>query len=136
MNTFSVTAKTKHATNQRMDIYKRTNMHKIHLASLLLLGGLLLSISAQAALPAYKLTIKDGRFEPETITVPARTRFKLVITNQGPGPEEFESKKLRKESVIAEGVTRSIVFAPLKPGRYRFFGEFHPDTAEGHIVAK
>ncbi|HEB57063.1 MAG TPA: cupredoxin domain-containing protein [Gammaproteobacteria bacterium] len=116
-------------------------MNKIHQASsasgsLLLLAGLLLSVSVQAALPAYKLTIKDGRFIPETITVPARTRFKIVITNQGPGAEEFESKELRKESVIAEGVTRSIVFAPLKPGRYRFFGEFHPDTAQGHIVVE
>ncbi|HEB86895.1 MAG TPA: cupredoxin domain-containing protein [Gammaproteobacteria bacterium] len=114
-------------------------MNRIHLASwpsLLLLGGLLLSVNAWAALPAYKLTIKDGHFEPQTLTVPARTRFKIVITNQGPGPEEFESKQLRKESVIAEGVTRSIVFAPLKPGRYRFFGDFHPDTAQGHIMAK
>ncbi|VAX12829.1 hypothetical protein MNBD_GAMMA24-1819 [hydrothermal vent metagenome] len=116
-------------------------MNKIRLVSLpvtslLFIGSLLLSFGAQAALPAYKLIIKDGRFEPETITVPARTRFKLVISNQGPGAEEFESKRLRKESVIAEGVTRSIVFAPLKPGRYRFFGEFHPDTAQGHIVAK
>ncbi len=114
-------------------------MNRIRLASLpslLLLGGLLLSASAQAALPAYKLTIKDGHFEPQTLSVPARTRFKIVITNQGPGPEEFESKQLRKESVIAEGVTRSIVFAPLKPGRYRFFGDFHPDTAQGHIMAE
>jgi len=99
---------------------------------LLLLAGLLLSVSVRAGLPAYPLTIKDGHFEPETITVPARTRFKIVITNQGPGPEEFESK----ESVIAEGVTRSVVFAPLKPGRYRFFGEFHPETAQGHIVVE
>ena len=103
---------------------------------LLLLAALLLSVSARAGLPAYPLTIKDGHFEPETITVPARTRFKIVITSQGPGPEEFESKELRKESVIAEGVTRSVVFAPLKPGRYRFFGEFHPETAQGHIVVE
>ncbi len=98
--------------------------------------SLLFSITARAGLPAYPLTIKDGRFYPETITVPARTRFKLVITNKGPGPEEFESKELRKESVIAPGVTRSVVFAPLKPGRYRFFGEFHPDTAQGHIIVE
>ncbi len=136
MNAFSHTAKTGLTTSKKIDLCTRTNMNRTHLASLILLGGLLLSISVQAALPAYKLTIKDGRFEPETIAVPARTRFKIVITNQGPGPEEFESKELRKESVIAEGVTRSIVFAPLKPGRYRFFGEFHPDTAQGHIVAE
>jgi len=114
----------------------KPRLTSLPLPSLLLLGSLLLSVSAQAALPAYKLTIKDGRFEPETITVPARTRFKIIISNQGPGPEEFESKELRKESVIAEGVTRSVVFAPLKPGRYRFFGDFHPDTAQGHIVAE
>ncbi|NOZ38475.1 MAG: cupredoxin domain-containing protein [Gammaproteobacteria bacterium] len=114
----------------------RIRLASLPFASLLFVGSLLLSFAAQAALPTYKLIIKDGRFEPETITVPAGIRFKIVITNQGPGAEEFESKKLRKESVIAEGVTRSLVFAPLKPGRYRFFGEFHPDTAQGHIVAK
>ena len=112
------------------------NPYKTHLTLWLLLAGLLLGASAQAGLLAFKLTIKDGHFEPETITVPARTRFKIVITNLGPGPEEFESKELRKESVIAEGVTRSVVFAPLKPGRYRFFGEFHPETAQGNIVVE
>ncbi len=111
-------------------------MQKAYLLYCFLLAGLLLSNASQAALPAYKLTIKDGRFKPQTLKVPARTRFKLVITNLGPGPEEFESTKLRKESVIAEGVTRSVVFAPLKPGKYRFFGEFHLDTAEGHIVVE
>lgn len=110
-------------------------MKKIYPALWLLMCVLFSSV-AQAGLPAYKLTIKDGRFEPETITVPAGTRFKIVITNHGPGPEEFESKELRKESVIAEGVTRSVVFAPLKPGKYRFFGEFHLDTAQGHIVVE
>jgi cupredoxin-like protein len=92
--------------------------------------------NAIAALPAYKLLIKNGHFDPEIITVPAHTRFKLVITNLGPGPEEFESKRLRKESVIAEGVTRTVVFAPLKPGEYSFFGEFHLATAKGRIVVE
>jgi cupredoxin-like protein len=111
-------------------------MYKIYLPQYLLLISLLFSTSSQASLPTYKLNIKDGRFDPEVINVPAHTRFKVVITNHGPGPEEFESKELRKESVIAEGVTRSVVFAPLKPGKYRFFGEFHLDTAQGHIVVK
>jgi hypothetical protein len=82
------------------------------------------------------LTAKNGRFYPETIEVPASLRFKIVITNEGPGPEEFESIELRKETVLAPGVTRAVVFAPLKPGVYRFFGEFHPDTAQGRIVVK
>jgi len=102
----------------------------------LLLAGWAVGLPAHAGLPAFQLTIENGRFIPEVIEVPAHTRFKIVITNKGPGPEEFESRKLRKETVLAPGVTRSVVFAPLKPGSYRFFGEFHPDTAQGRIVVK
>jgi len=87
-------------------------------------------------LPIYKLTIQKGRFIPETIEVKAGVKFKLLITNLGPGPEEFESYELKKESVMGEGTTRPLVFAPLKPGIYPFFGEFHLDTAKGRIVAK
>jgi hypothetical protein len=29
-----------------------------------------------------------------------------------------------------------LVFAPLKPGTYPYFGEFHPDTAKGRIIAR
>lgn len=76
------------------------------------------------------------RFFPETVEVPAGKRFKLVIINKGPGPEEFESIEPKKEKVLAPGATSFVVFAPLKPGVYKFFGEFHPDTAQGKIIAK
>ena len=84
----------------------------------------------------FRLVAADGRFSPDTIEVPAGKRFRLEITNRNAGPEEFESVELRKELVLAPGVTRIVVFAPLKPGVYPFFGEFHPDTARGRIVAK
>jgi plastocyanin len=84
----------------------------------------------------FKLIAKNGRFYPETIEMPAGQRFRLEITNQNAGPEEFESRELHKELVLAPGVTRTVVFAPLKPGIYSFFGEFHPDTAKGQIVVK
>lgn len=103
------------------------------------IAGALLAAStvAQAEeLPIFKLTIQKGRFIPEALEVPANTRFKLLITNLGPGPEEFESYELKKESVLGEGTTRPLVFAPLKPGTYPFFGEFHPATAKGRIIAK
>ncbi len=87
-------------------------------------------------LGGYQLTAKDGRFLPETIEVPAGQKFRLVIRNEGAGPEEFESIELRKETVLAPGVTRTVMFAPMKPGVYKFFGEFHPDTAKGQIVVK
>ncbi|KAA3649250.1 MAG: cupredoxin domain-containing protein [Proteobacteria bacterium] len=96
----------------------------------------LASTAAWADKPTFTLIAENGRFTPEVVEVPANTRFRLEITNKNAGPEEFESLELRKETVLAPGVTRSIVFAPLKPGRYPFFGEFHPDTAKGEIVAK
>jgi hypothetical protein len=87
-------------------------------------------------LPSYELTIRAGRFYPETIEVPANTKFKLRIRNEGPGAEEFESIELRKEKVLAPGASSFLIFQPLKPGTYKFFGEFHPETAQGRIVAK
>lgn len=87
-------------------------------------------------LPNFHLTIKAGRFIPETIEVPANTKFRLLIKNEGPGPEEFESIELRKEKVLAPGASSFLIFQPLTPGSYKFFGEFHPDTAQGRIVAK
>lgn len=86
--------------------------------------------------PTFQLLAKDGRFYPETIEAPAGKRFRIEIRNEGPGPEEFESLELRKETVLAPGVTRTLVFAPMKPGTYKFFGEFHMDTAKGQIVVK
>jgi len=89
-----------------------------------------------ADLPRYQLTAKDGRFSPETIEVSAGQKFRLVVTNAGPGPEEFESHELNREKVIPPGKTAEIIIGPLKPGTYSFFGEFHPKTAKGQIVAK
>lgn len=87
-------------------------------------------------LPRFQLTVKDGRFTPETIEVPAGQKFRLVVTNKGAGPEEFESHELNREKVIPAGSKGVIFIGPLKPGTYGFFGDFHPSTAKGRIVAK
>lgn len=102
----------------------------------LLLLALLAPLAQAAELPTYLLVMHDGRLAPETIEVPAHVKFRLEIRNQGRNAAEFESLELKKESVLAPGVTRTLVFAPLKPGSYKFFDEFHPDTAQGRIVAK
>jgi hypothetical protein len=87
-------------------------------------------------LSSYPLTAKDGRFTPETIEVPAGKKFRLVVNNEGPGPEEFESHALNREKVIPAGQKAEIILGPLKAGTYDFFGEFHPKTAKGQIIAK
>jgi len=97
----------------------------------------LVSLAAHAAdMPTHVLVMQDGRLQPETIEVAANVKFRLEIRNQGKSAAEFESTELKKESVLAPGVTRSLVFAPLKPGSYKFFDDFHPETAQGRIVAK
>ncbi len=92
--------------------------------------------AAAEGLPTYQLTAKDGRFSPETVEVPAGKKFKLVVSNEGPGAEEFESRELNREKIIPAGKKADIILGPLKPGTYGFFGEFHPKTAKGQIVAK
>jgi hypothetical protein len=100
--------------------------------------GLFLASGAALAddMPTFKLLMKDGRFIPEAIEVPANTRFRLEVKNEGPGATEFESLELKKELVLAPGVTRSLVFYPMQPGTYKFFDDFHPSTGQGRIIAK
>ncbi len=73
---------------------------------------------------------------PDTLIVPAYTRFKIVIRNDGPGPAEFESRSLRREKVLVPGATSFIVVAPQQPGEHDMIDEFHEDTAKGRIVVK
>ena len=109
----------------------------VAVAGLLLTLSLFAGAPAQAEeLPTFQLVIKGGKLFPETIEVPANTRFRLTIKNEGPGAAEFESVELKKEKVLAPGVTSNLVFYPLQPGTYKFFDEFHADTAQGRIVAK
>lgn len=97
---------------------------------------MLMTTGLHAEPVTVSLVIKDGRFYPETLQVPAGVRIKIDIHNQGPGAEEFESLSLRKEKVLAPGARSFVVIAPLKSGSYSFFGEFHPDTAQGRIIAR
>ena len=62
--------------------------------------------------------------------------FVLVITNKDATPEEFESKELRVEKVVPGNKTLKVRMGALKPGTYKFFGEYHEATAKGRIVAE
>lgn len=96
----------------------------------------LFSLSAGAADGEFALTIRDHRFEPAEIRVPAGQKIKLVVHNQDATPEEFESHELNREKVIAPGSKVNIYVGPLNPGRYPFFGEFHEKTARGALIAE
>jgi hypothetical protein len=103
-----------------------------------LIGLLALVMLAPAPARAddYTLTIKDHKFTPEEIKVPANQRVAITVINRDDTAEEFDSTALKVEKVVAgksQGVVR---IGPLKPGRYPFIGEFHEATAQGVVIAE
>ncbi|MCC6193838.1 MAG: cupredoxin domain-containing protein [Burkholderiales bacterium] len=98
--------------------------------------GLAFAPLAQAQdVHVVSVVLKDGRIEPAVLEVPAGRRIKILVSNEGATPIEFESLPLKFEKVLAPGAKSSVVINPLKPGEYAFFDEFHPQ-ATGKIVAK
>lgn len=83
-----------------------------------------------------KLVIQNGKFEPSELKAPANKRIELMVENKGPGAEEFESKELKREKVIPEGQTVKITLGTLKKGKYKFFGDYHSETAQGKLVVE
>ncbi|MFQ5512574.1 MAG: cupredoxin domain-containing protein [Candidatus Krumholzibacteriia bacterium] len=84
----------------------------------------------------YVIQIEDHKFIPATLVVPAKKKIKLRIENLDRTPEEFESYDLNREKVVAGGRKIIVFIGPLKPGTYKYFGEFNPKTAQGVIIAK
>jgi hypothetical protein len=91
---------------------------------------------AAAETPTIELVIKEHRFVPDKLEVPAGVKFKLIVKNQDPTAEEFESYELNREKVIAPNSQAIIYIGPLEPGTYPFFGEFNQKTAQGKMIAK
>ena len=82
------------------------------------------------------LKIKHHQFNPTDIKVPSGKKVKLVVHNQDPTPEEFESYELNREKIVAGNAKANIYIGPLEPGSYPFFGEFHDNTARGMIIVE
>jgi plastocyanin len=112
-----------------------------HIMRLLILPLMLAGVAWTAAVPAHAkdqitVTIRNHRFEPTEVKVPAGKRVIIYVDNKDATPEEFESHSLKVEKVIP-GKTRGIVrIGPLAKGRYDFFGDFHQSTAQGVVVAE
>jgi plastocyanin len=94
------------------------------------------AVAAQAAELEFKINIKDHKFDPALITIPAGQKVKFVVTNLDTTPEEFESRQLQREKLVPAGKTVNIPIGPLKAGEYPFMGEFNQETAQGKVIAK
>ncbi|HWK97596.1 MAG TPA: cupredoxin domain-containing protein [Pseudolabrys sp.] len=105
-------------------------------ASTAVAAALAVAPLAAKAADDFTLTIKDHKFSPTELKVPANKRVTITVVNADPTPEEFESSELKVEKIIAGNSKAVIRIGPLKPGRYGFFGEFHEDTAKGVVIAE
>lgn len=94
------------------------------------------SVTSQAADAEFTLLIKNHKFEPTELRVPAGQKIKLVVRNEDKTSEEFESKPLKREKIIQGGSSAILAIGPLKPGSYPIFGEYHEDSAKGVIIAE
>jgi len=83
-----------------------------------------------------EVTIKEHRFSPSEIHVPAGKPTLLTIKNEDPTAEEFDSSALKVEKVVSGGRSATVRLRPLGPGRYPFVGEYHSDTAQGVVIAE
>ena len=111
---------------------------KTHLraSALLTTLALLAGTAWGAETPEFRLVLKDHVFTPTEVEVPAGQKIRLVVENQDPTPEEFESYELNRERIVPANDTITVYVGPLEPGRYEFFGEFNMATARGWLVAR
>jgi hypothetical protein len=108
----------------------------MNLRNLLSACVLLAPLSVLAADLEFSLVIKDHKFTPAELKVPAGQKVKLIVDNQDATAEEFESHELNREKVIPAKSKATIFIGPLKVGTYPFMGEFNAATARGVVIAE
>ena len=97
---------------------------------------LIIPAVSAAADTEFRLSIHEHRFEPAELRVPAGKRIRLTIVNRDAAAEEFESYELHREQLVPGNSSGTVYIGPLEPGRYPFFGDFHPKTTTGVIIAE
>lgn len=107
----------------------------MRMKGLILVACLGLASAAASAAEPLHLTLKDHRFTPSHLDVPAGERFRITLTNQQATAAEFESNDMKFEKIAAPGATITVSAGPLRPGSYSFFDEYHPDLARGTVTA-
>lgn len=106
------------------------------LALSLVLLLLVITTPVIAKTKEFYLTLENHIFTPSVLTIPANEKVKLIIENKDDVAEEFDSFDLNREKVIFADKKVTIYIGPLIPGRYEYFGEFHPNSARGVIVVE
>ncbi len=92
--------------------------------------------SQAAAVHNITLTLKDHKFDKTEVEAPANQKFTITVINQDATAEEFESNDMRREKIVPGNGTITVNVGPLKPGVYKYFGEYHEDLAKGTLTVK
>lgn len=109
-------------------------MREFCIIAVLLVAG---AIPCAARAEDYVLTLKDHKFEPQELVIPAGQKVKILIKNLDATPAEFESFDLNREKVVNGGGGQATIFVgPLEPGSYAFFDDFNQSTATGTLKVK
>lgn len=112
-------------------------MRRSFLAAATLVAVAAWGLPVRAADPVQlELTLRDHRFVPPELRAPAGVPLEITLKNEDRTAEEFESKELRVEKVVAGGKSIVIRLRAQQPGRYKFYGEFHERTAQGVLVVE
>jgi plastocyanin len=113
-------------------------MNRLLFAALLFPASLLAPFAALAEedVPEYKLVLENHKFTPAEITIPADKKVRFLIENHDDTVDEFDSRDLNREKVVMGKSKGTVYIGPLKPGRYKFQGEFHAATAQGVVIVK
>jgi Cupredoxin-like domain len=106
-----------------------------HIALVLGIIGVLVSVSITQADEIRELRVKNGQYQPNSLSVKSSTPFKIRITNADKSPIEFESFSLNREREVASGQTVIIYLPALAHGTYEFFDDFHKGN-KGTIVVE
>ncbi len=102
----------------------------------IVLMGLLPMPVVAADMPEFTIAIKNHMFEPSKLTVPAGTKFKLLVVNRDSTPSEFESNEFNREKIVMPNSTTPVFIGPLDAGQYKFFDDFHRDTGNGVLIVQ
>jgi plastocyanin len=110
---------------------------RIHVAfaSVLLLTVLITPGTGLAGAPSQSIAIRGNGFVPAQLELPPGVKVKLVITNEGTLPAEFESFDLSREIIVPAGRSVTVFVGPLDAGRYEFFNDFNR-AMQGSIIVK
>lgn len=91
--------------------------------------------SGSPGLTEVTITLKDHRYAPDVVTVPAGKKIRIDVVNRDATADDFDSDDLHVDRDLKPHEHATFVIGPLRPGHYAFKGELYAATAHGEVIA-